>query len=172
MGEKSGGMHILGDVLGECTVSILTSTKMRIISITSLETLFKFPYAAMFPWVLIAIIKLHLACVPIYMPGTTYNTISFLPLRIFLLSFPPLYNFHSHSCVYWIRSIKRTAGILKYRWKDPLSHLLKQQGKAEGRNPITRLMSAQDLMLGLRQGPVSWILSGWMVKWTDGWTDG
>lgn len=156
----------------ENAVSILTSTKMRIISITSLETLFKFPYAAMFPWVLIAIIKLHLAWVPIYMPGTTYNTISFLPLRVFLLSFPPLYNFHSHSCIYWTRSIKRAAGILKYRWKEPLSHLLKQQRKAEGRNPITRLMSAQDLTLGLTQGPVSSIFSGWMDKWTDGRTDG
>lgn len=33
-------------------------------------------------------------------------------------------------------------------------------------------MSAQDLMLGLRQGPVSWIFSGWMDKWTAGWIGG
>ena len=102
----------------ENAVSILTSTKMRIISITSLETLFKFPYAAMFPWVLIAIIKLHLACVPIYMPGTTYNTISFLPLRVFLLSFPPLYNFHSPA----FTELDLSRGLQEYWNTDEKSH--------------------------------------------------
>lgn len=65
----------------------MASTWMRVISITSLYTSFRFPYVGMFPGALIAIIKWHLERAPIYTPRTTYNTISFLPSTIFLPSF-------------------------------------------------------------------------------------
>lgn len=65
---------------------------------------------------LTAIIKLYLVHVAIYTPGTTANTISFLPLTVSLLSLPPSCNFYCPSCITALDPV-RTAGNTEPRMK-------------------------------------------------------
>lgn len=80
-------------VLGECTWGIMGGFHLDFYT----DFLVNLIQISMCPWVLAAIIKLHLECV--YVPGSIYNniclwhyihnTVSFLPFPIFLPSFFP-----------------------------------------------------------------------------------
>lgn len=138
----------------------MASTWMRVISIPSPYTSFRFPYVGMFPWVLIAIIKWHLERAPIYTPSTTYNTISFLPSTIFLPSFFPSFYLvvPTVTPIFMELDPMRTAGNTdtdEMSLCPSCSNSRIDGRKAEGRDPVTHLASAQDFTLGVRQGPAS-----------------